>query len=358
LRQLCNRFDITLLTHAPIAGRFRGLSLTLIEFEAFGLDAPYYYRWRNVVAYADAISRVAADKHTDIVHAVMHNSSLFVAAARVLHPWSMRNCRVIGSLHGSFVGYFKQRGAPPTRRESAAIRTTIKIVDSIVTPSQGVAAELVDVFGARPKRVYPIYNGFDVHAIRRSARELLPEQKDGLWIVTCCRLNDQKDFGTLIDAFSRTNSLPDAKLIIVGDGPERVAIEHLVERFGLTDRVIFAGYQPNPFPWIRSADIFVLSSHYEGFGNVIVEAFALGIPVVASDCRYGPAEIVESGVSGLLFEPGDASCLAAYLDELLTNASRRQQMGFAAVNRSEYFSQERMAEQYAQLFIATCPRRS
>ena len=352
LEQLCNNFDVTLLTHAPIAGRFRELSLTLIEFEAFGLHEPYHYGWRNVVAYADVISRVATDRQTDTVHAVMHNSSLFVAAARVLHTWSMRHCRLVGSLHGSFVGYFEQRGARATLRELVAIRTVIKVVDFIVTPSQGVADELIDVFGARPKLVHPIHNGFDLQAIRHSARAHLPAQKDDLWIVTCCRLNDQKDFRTLIEAFARINSLPNAKLIIVGDGPERSAIENLVDRYRLTDKVLLAGYQPNPFPWIQSADVFVLSSHYEGFGNVIVEAFALGVPVVASDCRYGPAEIIQPGVSGLLFEPGDALALAVYLDELLSDASRRHEMGLAALARSERFSQERMAEQYAQLFNA------
>jgi len=357
LAQLCNWFDVSLLTHARIARRFTDLPLTLMEFEAFGLHAPYHYGLDNLVAYADAVSRVAADSNADVVHAVMHNSTLFAAAARILHPWSMRRRTLVGSLHGSFVGYFEQRAARATLRELAAIRTVIRLVDIIVTPSRGVADELTKVFGARPKLVYPIHNGFDLAAIRELSRAELPDRKVDLWIVTCCRLTDQKDFRTLIEAFSRTKSLPASKLIIVGDGPERTAIERLVGLHGLTGKVLLPGFQSNPFPWIRSADVFALSSHYEVFGNVIVEAFALGIPVVASDCRYGPREIIEPGVSGLLFQPGDVSALTSHLDGLLTDNSRRHEMGLAAAARSEHFSQEHMARQYAHLFDPTYARR-
>ena len=350
LRGLCNNFNITLLTHTPIAPRFSGLPVLPIDFESFGLSSPYYYGWRNVVAYADAIGRVAENRQADIVYAVMHNSSLFVAAARVLHPRRMRHRIVIGSLHGSFVGYFEQRSAPPSYSETAAIRTVIRIMDSIVTPSQGVAHELVDIFGARRNIVHPIHNGFDLQAIRDAARERLPEPKQGSWIVTCCRLNEQKDFRTLIEAFSRIKPLSGVKLVIVGDGPERDLIERLVEAYGLTGKVLLTGYQQNPFPWIQAADVFVLSSHYEGFGNVIVEAYALGVPVLASDCRWGPAEIIEHGVNGLLFPPGDAFTLARYLDQLLGDSLRREQMGKAAALRSEHFSQDRMAQEYMQVF--------
>lgn len=350
LSRLSTSCDVTLLTHARIAARFRDIALTLVEFEALGLRAPYYYGWRNVVSYADAIAVAAVDHAAETVYAVMHNSSLFAAAARILHPRAMWRRTLIGSLHGSLVGYFQQRGVEARLREKVAIRAVIAAVDSIVTPSEGVANELIEVFGARANRVHAIYNGFDLERIRELGREQLPREKTGFWIVTCCRLNDQKDLGTLINAFAQVKSQPYAKLIIVGDGPERGAIETLVNRYNLGSAIIFAGAQVNPFPWIGAADIFVLSSHYEGFGNVIVEALALGVPVIASDCPWGPSEIVDDGVSGRLFEPGDTAALVRHIDDLLDDEHHRLEMGRAASHRAEHFSQDRMARQYSRLF--------
>lgn len=353
LSGLCAQFEVTLLTHARIAGRFAGLPLTLIEFERFGLDSPYYYGWRNVQAYGRAIARVARDRRAEIVYAVMHNSSLFVAAARWSHPWLMRRRALIGSLHGSFVGCFQQRGAPPTRVETAAIRAVVKTMGAIVTPSRGVADELIEVFGARPDRVHPIYNGFDLEAIRASADRPLPIPKNTRWIVTCCRLSEQKDFRTLIGAFSLIARRTEARLVIVGDGPERPAVEALIREHGLNGQVTLAGFQANPFPWIRAADVFVLSSFYEGFGNVIIEAFALGVPVIASDCPWGPSEIIEPDVHGYLFTPGDVAALASYLDRLLSDEALRFRLAEQALTRSAGFSLERMVAGYAARFATS-----
>ena len=352
LAELAGRFRITLLTQAAIAGRFRDLPIAVAEFESFGLSAPYGYHWRNILAYAGCIAQTARTSQADIVHAVMHNASLFLAAARLGHPLALRGRRVTGSLHGSLLGYFKQRSAPPTLAESLAIRGVIRSLDAIATPSLGVARELVEAFGAREDLVHAIHNGFDLEAIRKLALEKQPvlPPKQGPWIVTCCRLSEQKDFETLVKGFAGLRSFPAARLVILGEGPRRGAIEGWVQDEGLQGRVLLAGFQANPFPWIRQADVFVLSSFYEGFGNVIVEALALGVPVVASDCPWGPAEIIEPGVSGYLFEVGDAQSLTRFLVHLLEDASLRERMGEAALRRAEGFSRKTMATGYADLF--------
>lgn len=360
LAELAGRFRITLLTQAAIAGRFRDLPLTLIEFESFGLSTPYGYHWRNILAYGRAIARVARAGQADVVHAVMHNSSLFLAMARRRHPLALRGRLVTGSLHGSLLGYFRQRSAPPTLAESLAIRGVIGSLDAIATPSLGVARELVEAFGARKDRVHPIHNGFDLEAIRKLALEGQPvlPPKEGPWVVTCCRLSEQKDFETLLKGFAGIRPFPAAKLVILGDGPRRTAIEGWIHREGLEGRVLMAGFQPNPFAWIRQADVFVLSSFYEGFGNVIVEALALGIPVVASDCPWGPAEIIEPGVSGYLFEVGDAPSLTRCLVRLLADAALRERMTKAALQRAEGFSRKAMAARYTDLFSLVITKRN
>ncbi len=350
LSTLCPEFTVTLVTHARIATRFRTLPLTLVEFEDFGLTSPYYYGWRNVMAYGKAVSRITEACRAEVVYGVMHNSSLFVAAARWLHPWRMSQTTVIGSLHGSFRGCFEQRKAAATLVESTAIRSVLRSLNAIVTPSRGVANELTQLFGARPDSVHPIYNGFNLENIRKMAQQPLPVPKNFPWILTCCRLNDQKDFKTLITAFSLAKCRATTQLIIVGEGPERDMIEGLVREHNLIGQVMLPGFQSNPFPWIGAADAFVLSSFYEGFGNVIVEAFALGVPVVSSNCPWGPDEIIEPGISGYLFPPGDSAACAAHIDRLLADANLCKQIGQAALRRSEHFSQQRMADQYSELF--------
>ncbi len=124
------------------------------------------------------------------------------------------------------------------------------------------------------------------------------------------RFKHQKDFATLLRAFARLTEQRDARLLLLGDGPDRDALEALAAELGLTDRVDFPGFQSNPAAWMAAADLFVLSSRYEGAPNVLVEALACGTPVVATDCPSGPRDILDGGRHGPLVPVGDATAMA------------------------------------------------
>jgi N-acetylgalactosamine-N,N'-diacetylbacillosaminyl-diphospho-undecaprenol 4-alpha-N-acetylgalactosaminyltransferase len=115
----------------------------------------------------------------------------------------------------------------------------------------------------------------------------------------------------LIDAYHNSGISDEFELVILGDGMERERLERLASGLGLSGRIDLAGAVENPFVYMRNAEFLVMSSRYEGFGNVLVESLACGTPVISFDCVSGPAEIIEHGSNGLLVPPGDVDAMAA-----------------------------------------------
>lgn len=145
------------------------------------------------------------------------------------------------------------------------------------------------------------------------------------------RLVRQKGFDLLLDAFDAAASdRPAWHLVVLGEGPAREALERRVSEMGTGDRVHLAGVRTDPWPYLRHADLFALSSRYEGFPNALLEAMAAGLPAVSFDCPTGPSAIVEDGDTGLLVPSGDASALARGMGRLMDDADLRERLGGAA----------------------------
>lgn len=145
------------------------------------------------------------------------------------------------------------------------------------------------------------------------------------------RLEWQKGFDMLIKAFARiAGDFPGWQLKIWGEGAERPQLQSLADQSGHSDRIELAGMSTSQADWIASADIFVLSSRYEGFPNVLLEAMSAGIPSVSFRCKFGPEEIMDDGIDGLLVEPGSVKDLARKLTKLMENEKFRMQLGMAA----------------------------
>src|SRR5690606_26732556 len=136
-------------------------------------------------------------------------------------------------------------------------------------------------------------------------------------------------------------------LCILGEGEERPRLQALVDALGLDGRLLLPGYQSDPAPWYAHADLFVLSSDHEGFGNVIVEALEQGVPVVSTDCPSGPREILEGGKYGTLVPVGDAAALASAIDDALS----REHNHDALKRRAQDFSVDKAADAYLDLLL-------
>jgi glycosyltransferase involved in cell wall biosynthesis len=133
------------------------------------------------------------------------------------------------------------------------------------------------------------------------------------------RLTREKDFVTLIKAFKQVRQHTDCKLVIIGEGPLRLSLERLVEALDLKDHVSLPGYAANPYAWMKKASLFVLSSAWEGSGNVLIEAMSMGVPAVSTDCPYGPSETLANGKYGALVPVGDPESMAKAMLDTLSN---------------------------------------
>jgi glycosyltransferase involved in cell wall biosynthesis len=169
-------------------------------------------------------------------------------------------------------------------------------------------------------------------------------------VVALGRLVPQKGYDLLVEAYAEVAPRqPDARLEIWGAGPEEASLAAQIERLGLADRVSLRGETDKPKEVLQQASIVVLSSRIEGFPNVLLEAMALGRPVVAVDCSYGPAEIVRDGVDGYLVAERDPIALARAIVSLLGSSSDRERMGRRGTEVRERFGIDRVMEGWNSL---------
>jgi glycosyltransferase involved in cell wall biosynthesis len=245
-----------------------------------------------------------------------------------------------------------RNGRTPLRR--ALIRATLRAarpwVHRFLAVSRGAADDLADLAGLRADDVAVAYNPIDVAAPASPAGPLPPID---WWhgahrrVLAVGTLKPVKDHATLLRALARLRETHDARLLVLGEGECRAALEAQAHALGLGHAVAFAGHVADPRPYYARADAFALSSVAEGFGNVLVEALAAGVPVVSTDCRSGPAEILDHGRYGALVPVGDDAALADALRAVLASpgdpALRRARAG--------QFSLEAGVDRYAALLF-------
>jgi len=243
---------------------------------------------------------------------------------------------------------------PWDRRAFAAItRVGFAAADLIVTTSRGVAEDLTASFGVRPDRIRIVHNPVDLRAIAAAVQAPLEAAHAAVWahpaIVAAGRLAEAKDYPLLIESLAILRQKTPARLFILGEGEQERALRDLAAARGLTDAVHFCGFQSNPWKYIARADVFALTSRYEGFGNVLVEAMACGVPVVATSSP-GTREIVSVGEDGLLVERHEPAAVAAALERLLGDAALRQRMSETARRHAERFAVASIAAAYERVF--------
>ena len=241
------------------------------------------------------------------------------------------------------------------RAFSVATRTVYRFADAIITTSKGVADDLVSHFGVQRRHIRVVHNPVDLQAIAKAAAEPLDPEHQRLWghpaIVAAGRLADAKNYPLLIDAFAQLRRTVPARLFILGQGEGEAALREQVARLGLADAVVLCGFQRNPWKYIARADVFALSSRYEGFGNVLVEAMACGVPVVAT-ASPGTREIVSVGTDGLLVDRHEAQALAAALERVLSDAPFRERLSHGARASAQRFALPTIAAAYDRVLGA------
>jgi glycosyltransferase involved in cell wall biosynthesis len=237
-------------------------------------------------------------------------------------------------------------------------RWTNWLVKMNICVSRGVADFSIRAAGLSPQKIIVIPNGVDVARFSSTTPVDLAQfgiPSGSQVLLTVGRLDRQKGLGDLIEAAALViPKYPRAHFLLVGEGPERAPIERLVRAKGLTDHVHLAGWRPDIPELLAAGQALVLSSVWEGMPNVVLEAMAAGLPVIATRVE-GTPESVTDGETGILVPPQSPAALAAGIEGLLDDAARAGAMGRAGRERAAaHFSWDAMVDRYNELYASLC----
>lgn len=281
-------------------------------------------------------------------------------AALMAHMWPLTTAAVVARALSGHRGQLllvehntlSRQYGPSGRLHNVLMRSTLaancRWADQVAAVSEGATQDLAALAGVPVGRVKVLHNPIPQRAMPSS--EALAKA-DAWWntppgerILTVGSFKDQKDHPLLLRAFARLARAA-AKLMLLGQGENETMLRALALELGIADRVVFPGFHADPSPFYATADLFALSSDHEGLPTVLIEALSFGLPVVSTDCPFGPAEILENGRFGRLVPVGDAQALAQAMDEALAAPVDRA----ALKRRSLDFAPEIAARNYLDL---------
>ncbi len=270
--------------------------------------------------------------------------------------------RLLGSAHKCIIS---ERNTPSFVYQSQSvkdkinrflIRSMYSHADQIVTVSDGVSQDLVENFSIPRDIITKINNPYEIDNIHYLSKEMIDEEwlnNDAYQtIINVGSLTKQKGHDILVKTFARLiHKFKNLRLIIIGEGMERQSILSLIKELRIEDFVKLTGLKENPYAYMSRADIFVLSSFYEGFPNVLVEAMICGCPVVSTKCKSGPEEIIEDGQSGFLIPPGDIEALEKTIQKVLESPNLRQILVKNGLDKVNTYDVNTIIAQYERILI-------
>lgn len=306
--------------------------------------------WRKLLRMPLQLVRLARMQHGDAVLSFLVRANLL----NVLSGLFARHRAIISE---------RQALSPASRPglmkllRLALLGIAYRRADLVVVNAAGTRDELVAWCGIPSERISIVRNACDAVTIRAKGAMGTPGIPASRFVIASGRLVPQKGYDVLLEAFARfRHEEPDTALVILGTGPEEARLRARARELGIAEAVTFAGFQENPFAWITHAEAFVMSSAYEGFPNVILEALALGIPVVSVDCNHGPREIlapdtdhrvrtdqVEDATYGVLVEAGNPEQLARGIARAI---ERAEELKAAGPERVKEFEPGRIVEDW------------
>ncbi len=281
-----------------------------------------------------------------------HRANLLAARCAADRGAEGAATRILLGVHNASSAGLQEMG--PLRRwgRLRAMRRWYPRADGVICVSAGVAADLAALVPLPPGRLQVIHNPVvTTEPGGPPAHPWLADDGPPV-ILGVGRLTRQKAFATLLRALALVATTPPPRLVILGEGGDRGPLLRLAAELGVAERVALPGFVANPRAQMARARLFVLSSDWEGFGNVLVEAMSTGTPVVSTDCPSGPREILRDGALGALVPPGDPAALAAAIDAEL----RAPGVSADALRaRAADFAPARVAERYRVLLLGAAP---
>ncbi|MGI9510964.1 MAG: glycosyltransferase [Geminicoccaceae bacterium] len=304
---------------------------------------------RNAFSLPGFIGYLRRASPKAVISAIDDMNFIALLGARLANSDTRTIVTIRSTLSQSFKGSKNWRG-----RYVAPLLTSrfYRRADAVVAVSGGVADDLAENFDLPRENIEVIYNPVVTPELIEDSKAPL----DHPWfaegeppvILGVGRLITAKNFPSLIRAFAAIRKRSPARLMILGEGPERSSLEALVQELGIDDDVALPGFAKNPFSYMRQAGLFVLSSRWEGLPGVLIQALACGCPVVSTDCPSGPREILEGGRFGLLVPPEDDQALSDAILKALASPVDREML----LKRANCFDVDSAATSYLSLVNA------
>lgn len=350
---LKGEFEIEIVTVSPVqnydADGFKVTSLYRHDFEGSS-----FAKLLSIFKLAFSFASYCRTNKIDVVVSFLSRPGIVAAFAKILHP----RLRVVATEHTTLSNYYGN--SVPEKTIKFLLFTAYKIVNSVVAVSKGIKDDLVQNFGVREGKISIIYNPTDTKKIKILALQKVSQESDGFVFVTAGRLVESKNFPFLFEAF---RSLPSfCRLWILGDGELSGELRLMAVEMGIHERVHFFGFCENPYSYFAAADCFVMASRLEGLPTVLIEALACGIPVISTDCKSGPREIlggaddmlvsgIEKGEFGLLASLDNPKFLSVAMQKMIDEDQLRDMYRAKAQTRAEFFSKEKSLAAYKNLII-------
>ncbi|MEI6799161.1 MAG: glycosyltransferase, partial [Pseudomonadota bacterium] len=252
--------------------------------------------------------------------AVIANMWPLTSAAVVANCLAGRACPLLLVEHNTLSKQYANWGALHPLLLASTVLATYRFADKIAAVSEGSGKDIAQIAKLALDRVHVLHNPIPQRpspsSEARAKVETLWNCPPGDRILSVGTLKEQKNQPLLLEAFAKMGG-PEARLMFLGKGDAEMALREQAQALGIADRVVFAGFHPDPAPFYATADLFALSSDYEGLPTVLIEALSFGLPIVSTDCPFGPAEILENGHFGCLVPVGDAEALARAMEAAL-----------------------------------------
>lgn len=328
-----------------------GLSFHKVSVPSY----PLFREPQYLLALANAIARVGDEHRLDIVHAhyaVPHATAAYLADEMLAAADDPIRPHTVTTLHGTDITLV---GSDPSYARVVAF--SIERSDVVTAVSQSLKSDTISALGIR-HHIDVIPNFLDCTEYRRQPndelrRTLCPPGTDGL-LVHMSNFRPVKRVDAVLDVFRIVRGDVSARLLLIGDGPDRPMVEQRARQYGLSDEVVFVGEEQDPVRWLSIADVFLLPSSQESFGLAALEAMACEVPVIVSNAG-GLPEIVQDGVNGYVCDLDDLDGMASRAIRLLRDAAARREMGHHAASFvRENYCTERIVPLYEQAYERAC----
>lgn len=300
--------------------------------------------WKAVASLPGLVRYVRRARPAALLSTLEASNVTALLAKRFFVP----DLRLIVRQGSNCTAQFRNRGLR-TRMATVAMKRLLPVADAVIAVSSGVAEDLRRTV-PRAGPVWPVPNPVVTPELLEKARSPV----DHPWfgdprapvVLTAGRLAADKDQPTLLRAFAAVRKTRPARLMVLGDGPDRGRLAALARELGIQDDVDFRGFQSNPFAWMARAQVFALSSVFEGLPAALIEAMACGTPVVSTDCPSGPREILEGGRWGRLAPVGDWRALARAMRDTLDDPIAPARL----IARASHYSAAASMARHLELF--------